>query len=112
MQGDAADDGAGLAGAVVEGEFQQLVGLGNFLAGSDRGNADIALAESVEVDIGLLGSGFPGLETVFLLDAFEAFGLGGDGLVIDFLEEQSGRCDSRSCRNDLGAAELCRAELG
>ena len=47
---DAREDDARLAGAVVQGELQQLLGLGHGLAVEHLDRAEIALAEGLEID--------------------------------------------------------------
>ena len=93
--GNAGDDGAGID-ARVDGEFQQLVGLGDAFGLEDRGGTDVHRTELVKSDFvllrldllrGLLGS-LGGLGRFALgLDGREAGDLRIHDAVLDLLEQ-------------------------
>ena len=87
---DAADDGAGLGGAVVELELEEFVGLGHLGALEDGGDADVEAREVVDGNVLFDGGGLPSVEGILLLGGLEFVDLRLDGLVGDLLEEQLG----------------------
>lgn len=106
---DAADDGAGLGGSVVELELEEFVGLGHLGALEDGGDADVEASEVVDGNVVLDGGGLPCIEGVLLLGGLEFVDLRLDGLVGDLLEEQLGGADGVSFGEEFGAAGILPA---
>ncbi len=55
---DAGEDGAGGVAAEAEGEFEELLGFGDFFGGDDAGDAEVDFGEVVDRAFG--GEGFGG----------------------------------------------------
>ena len=106
---DAADDGAGLGGAVVELELEEFVGLGHLGALEDSGDADVEAREVVDGNVVLDGGGLPGVEGILLLGGLEFVDLRLDGLVGDLLEEQLGGAYLVPFGEEVGAAGVLPA---
>ena len=87
--GNTADDGASCH-AVINGEFQQLVGLFHFFALHDGAHTDVEFGKVVDGARCSDGFGFEIIDDVFLFDALQTLDLGIDDIVLDFLEQQHG----------------------